>query len=299
MDVHLCICSLDTVALVGDARSLEEFRALILRNSGSLSYHRLNSYESTYYVPTGIWVSCGFKGVNPNRIRVELIYGKADALLLRTLLSLLENLRIQRCDIAIDYIGYLIQDYEFHCSRLGLSRHMLSRFPFPHSYAFGAGDSHRRIAVYDRSAKCRADHEVEPHILDVNGEVHRLSLASLQDEGSGWFRIEARLKGGRWILNDTVPRTGVFDDLIVKQRVAVSLGLDLRTEATLEYLSRHPEAMKRLSRNSRPKYRRYLRRLADEHGLVPSPAEVYRDNYISICEVLGGLRNAGCNEEEG
>lgn len=298
MDIPLCICSLDTVALVGDARSLEELREFISRNSGSPSYHRLNSYESTYYLPNGIWVSVGFKGVHPNRIRVELTYSKTDICLLQELLSLLKSLRIQRCDVALDYIWYLIDHYEFHCSRLGLSRHMLSRFPFPHSYAFGAGDSHRRIAAYDRLAKCRADRQIDARILDVNGEVHQISLASLQDEGSGWFRIEARLKG-RWILDGTVPRPGVFDDLIVKQRVGVSLGLDLRTEATLEYLSRHPEAMKRLSRNSRPKYRRYLRRLQDEYGLVPSPADVYRDNYISICEVLAGLRNAGCNEGKG
>lgn len=295
MDVPLCICSLDTVALVGDARSLEELREFISRNNGSLSYVRLSSYESTYYFPNGIWVAVGFKGINPNRIRVELIYSRADVLLLQVLPSLLENLRVQRCDVALDYIGYPIQDYEFHCSRLGLSRHMLSRFPFPHSYAFGAGDSHRRIAVYDRLAECRCDRETEPRILDVNGEAHRISLHTLQDEGSGWFRIEARLKG-RWMLDGIVPRPGVFDDLIVKQRVGVSLGLDLRTEATLEYLSRHPEAMKRLSRNSRPKYRRYLRRLEAEYGLIPSPADSYRDNYTSICDALARLCNSGCEE---
>jgi len=83
------------------------------------------------------------------------------------------------------------------------------------------------------------------------------------------------------------------------RRGEVSLGLDIRTEATLDYISRHPEAIRRLSRNSRPKYREYQRRLREIRGLIPDPADVYRDNYVAICDALERIRSLGSSTDGG
>lgn len=294
MGDDLCICSLDTVVLVGEAVSLAQVRRAIEQLGASSSFVQLSSYEQTDYLHESTRVSWGFRGGNPRRVRIEFSPSRVDEAALASLLALLRRVYVQRCDVALDYFKD-IQEYEFHCSHLSLSRHMLSRQPHPHSYAFGQGDSHRRLAVYDKLRKCRADRIWEARIVDVHGEIHLIPIRQLIESDTSWLRVEARLKG-HWILDGATPRPGVFDDLIAKQRRGVSLGLDLRTEATLELLSREPEAIRRLGRDSRPKYRRYLRRLEEQHGLIPSPADVYRDNYIPICDVLKRLCESGCDE---
>lgn len=298
METRLCICSLDTVALVGRTLSLDALRQTIVDEGGVTSYIQLKSYGRNDWFTDGTRLATGFKGSDPTRVRIELFPSRVDYLRLSQLLALLSELRVHRVDIAIDYVGYDIQCYVFYCTRLGLSRHILSRNAFPHSFSFGEGDSHRRIAVYDKIEKCRADRIREVRLVDVAGEIHSIPVWKPIDEDSGWFRVEARLKG-HWILDGATPRPGVFDDLIVHQRLSSSLGLDLRTEATLEFISRNPEAIRRLGRNSRPKYRRLLRRLEHEHGLIPHPADVYRDNYELIGDALRRILASGSSADGG
>jgi len=289
MDGRLCVCGLHTVVVIGNARSRVKFHRLlrVLGNQSNNALFASSSYETNLGF-FGIRISADFKGDNPDRVRLEFMLGDADSLVLADLLAQLDDVRVQRCDIALDYIGYDIQQFEFQCSRLGLMRHVLARNPHPHSYAWGAGDSHRRIAVYDKIEKCQADRVRTYRIVDVNGVVYDLPVARFIADCINWFRIEVRLKGN-WIGAGSVPGLGAFDDFIAKERAESSLGLDLRTEATLDFIGRNPEAIRRLGRNSRTKYRKLMRLEQVEYGLTPDPREVYRDNYVAICDALSEL----------
>lgn len=298
MDDHLCLVSLDTVALSAVAEPPDDIQHLVEHLGGLPSQIILSSYAYNYRLSDGTRVAWGYLGADPGRVYIYLSPSKTQFALLSRLLCLLRNVGVRRCDIAIDYLGCSVQDYEFHCSRLGLSRHMLARNEFPHSLTLGEGSSHRRLAIYDKLEKCRADHIREARVVDVHGAVHRIPISGHVQDDRGWLRVEARLRG-RWLLDDAIPRPGAFDDLIAIRRGGALLGLDVRTEATLEYISRNPEAIRRLSRNSRSKYRAYQRQLRELQGLIPDPADVYRDNYVAICEALERIRTLGSAPEGG
>lgn len=298
MEDRLCCVSLDTVALRATVDRQDDIQRLVEQLGGLPSHIVLTSYVYNYSLRDGTRVSWGYCGGDTGRVYIYLSPSRTQFALLSQLLRLLRNVGVQRCDIAIDYFGYDIQGYEFHCSLLGLSRHDLAHNAFPHSYTLGSGRSHRRYAIYDKREKCRADHIHEACVVDVHGQVHLVPVWRYLEDGTPWFRVEARLRG-RWILDCAIPRPGVFDDLIAKRRAGVSLGIDIFTEATLDYISRNPEAIRRLSRNSRTKYRKYLRQLRDDHRLIPDPAEVYLENYSAICDALGRILSGGSSTEGG
>lgn len=298
MEGHLCLVSLDTVALSAVAEPPDNIQALVEHLGGRPSQIILSSYSYNYRLPDGTRVAWEYLGADPRRVYIYLSPSKTQFALLSQLLRLLRDVGVRRCDIAIDYLGCNVQDYEFHCSRLGLSRHTLSHNKFPHSLTLGEGSSHRRLAIYDKLEKCRVDHVQEARIVDVHGAIHRIPISEYLEGDREWLRVEARLRG-RWLLDGAVPRPGAFDDLIAIRRSGALLGLDVRTEATLEYISRNPEAIRRLSRNSRSKYRAYQRQLRELHGLVPDPADVYRDNYVAICDALERIRTLGSTPEGG
>jgi hypothetical protein len=290
MDSPLCVCSVHTVILVGSARSLSSLHQVMdaHRSPSSTGLFALSSYGTNMWLSEGTRVSADYKGDNPCRVRIEISPSQANPRVVAALLAQLDDVYVQQCHIALDYVGYYIQLFEFQCSRLGLMRHILARNPHPHSYAWGAGDSHRRIAVYDKIEKCRAARVHTYRIVDVNGVVYDLPVSRFIADGISWFRIEVRLKGN-WISGGSVPGLGALDDFIAKERAESALGLDLRTEATLDFIGRNPEAIRRLGRNSRTKYRKLMRLEQVEYGLTPDPREVYRDNYVAICDALSEL----------
>lgn len=293
-----CFIGLDTVAMTAVADPPDNIQPHVERLGGLPSPINLTSYAYTYRFSDGTRVSWGYLGADSGRVHIYLSPSKANFGLLSQLLHLFSDVGIQRCDIAIDYLGYDIQEHEFHCSRLGLSRHMFARNEFPHSYTLGEGGSHRRFAIYDKVEKCRVDHVRVARVVDVHGAVHLVPVWEYLEHNRGWLRVEVRLRG-RWLLEGAIPRPGAFDDLIAMRRGEVLLGLDIRTEATLDYISRNPEAIRRLGRNSRSTYRAYQRQLREVRGLIPDPADVYRDNYVAICTSLERIRSLGSLTEGG
>jgi len=210
---HLCFTSLDTVALAAVADPLDEFGSLVELLGGLPSQIRLPSYLYNYRLSDGTRVSWGYLGASPGRVYIYLSPSKTRFALLSQLLRALSSVGVQRCDIAIDYLGRDIQNYELHCPRLGLAYYKLSREAYPRSVSFGEGSSHRRLAGYNKLEKCRVDHIREMRIVDVHGLVHQIPVWRYLEDEVGWMRLEARVKG-HWILDRAIPRPGVFDDLI-------------------------------------------------------------------------------------
>lgn len=196
MNDRLCVCGLDTVVLVGDICSFDEFNELLELHSSpsSIGLFQLRLYERNLYASDGTKISAGYKGGNPRRVRLEISPSKANPRVVATLLSHLEDVRVQRCDIALDYIGYDIQAYEFHCSNLGLAHHRLARNPFPHSYVYGEGDSHRRVAIA-RSLRKNEERKsiLVDHLLDgvLDKESYAMKVNELDNERT---TLELRLK---------------------------------------------------------------------------------------------------------
>jgi len=289
-----CIVSLDTVVIIGSLEHEEKFYCAVRKYQSSNPSKRFNlsAYGVNVYAPDGTRISADFNGYDPKRVRIEINPSKADFFQLSFLLSCLRDIRLQRLDVALDFIGYEIQDYEFHCTRLGYANHRLSRKAFPHSYAFGEGASHRRIAVYDRMEKCRVDRVDDVRIIDLDGVVHVIPVWNLRLNDVGWFRVELRLKGN-WLVDSLEPKHTALDDFIAKQRIASSLDLSIHCEAMMEYLSNHPAEIRRLNRNTQTKYRKLLRKAQVENGLNPDPTEVYRDNYFMICDAIKRILTLG------
>jgi len=303
MEGTACIVSLDTVVILGRARDLSSFLALLDAYEEARPPRRkivLHNYARSAYAPDGTRICTQYSGLGDceERVRVEILPNRCDPVVVADILSRLGHVRVSQVDIALDFIGKDVRDYDFSAAYLGYTRHELQRNPVPHSYLFGSRQAARKIAVYDKIEQLKSKRSSAYRIVDVLGEITEINVADYEQNNIPWLRVEVRLSGS-WI-HGSEPKMGAFNGFVAKRRVGVVLDCaDMRTDAMLHYLSDYPEQIKRLNKNTQAKYRRLQRQMQADAGLSPHPQDVLTQYHGYICAALEMIATLGSSGGDG
>jgi len=274
--------SVDKVVILADIKAdafaawFEEHKHTFLNTKSAKTRWGYDLYANSWICPDGTHVSTHHKLTNSHEIRIELspnrepLYEKDGKDITIPLLSCLTYAQVTRIDVAIDYLGYRLTDWEILCPRLKKSIESKG-YGFPKSYTFGSKRSKHQIIAYDKDGHAKAKNR---RILGVLGEL------VVPDKDTQWMRIEARTKGSSLL------RGNAFSALIMFKKASFKKPANMREARTqvfacaamnYGYMDYFTQGM---SENTRTRWRQEF--LNSVTLLKPHPQEIYEQNYEYI-----------------
>ena len=235
-------------------------------------------YEKGYRLPDGTHVSLEKTVGNYHQIRVQFnpnrepIEDSDPTDITVPLLSCLEEVGISQIDIAVDYLGVRMHEYEFLRGRT-MRTTISTGYGYTESIFLGSTRSKLQTLIY---AKEHQKKKLNERILTLDGEM----LIPKPEEP--WLRLEASMKGA------SVLREDAFGKLMIFRRGSFKppKGMSKEMVERLTLVSQYPPALDypTVHQNTRDDWRSKL--FDGVEMIEPHPQKVYEEHLPLIKEYL-------------
>lgn len=231
-------------------------------------------YKETWGCPDGSRVSKTRDDISSHDIRIafnpnkELLWNLQNDIVPELFLHLF-NVELIRTDIAVDYLGFFLPEWELLHPYLGKEVRSTG-FGAMQSVTLGSSSSRLQIYAYNKGEYSK----------DKNTRILYVSGGHVAPQGELWMRIEVRLNKGYVLKPDALSKLMMF------KRESFQRPQGMREERAdmLEAISHNypniDHYLRDMSKNTRERWRNDL--IANVTHIDPHPQDLYEDRYSLI-----------------